>query len=395
MRVRGRETVSEPHAGVLFLEISDGLMKTAYPVRPEVIAFDPYSPGLSIDEIQKRFGLDSVVKMASNENPLGASPVVQSVIREHAGTVFRYVQAGNPALVEAIAAHHGVPPERVVAGNGSDEVIDLLVRVCPTPGLHNVVACKPCFSMYRIQSRLCGVEFRQTPLLEDFSFDWPGLLNAVDENTALVFITTPDNPSGFCPPVKEVEAFAAALPSTCLLVIDEAYMDFCRDQAAFSLLPSYDRFPNLVVLRTFSKSFGLAGIRLGYGIMPVALADAVRGVHMPFSINILAEAAGIAALGDAVFYRATLEAVYSGRQYLSGELTALGCRVFPSEANFLMFQLPESCPYAASEAFERLLERGLIIRPLGSYGLPRHLRVSVGNAEENRFFISLLKEFLH
>lgn len=369
-------------------------MTTLYPIRPEVSAFEPYSPGLSIDEIRSRFGLDSVVKMASNENPLGVSPVVQRVLRDRAGTVFRYAQAGSPLLIEAIAHNLGLPATHIIPGNGSDEVIDLLIRVCPSPGVHNVVACKPSFSMYRIQSRLCGVEFRPVPLMPDFSFDWQGLLGAVDEKTALVFITTPDNPSGYCPMKEQVRAFARQLPQSCLLVVDEAYMDFCPDEERGSLLPEFADIPNLVILRTFSKSYGLAGIRLGYGIMPLALADALRNVHMPFSVNILAEAAGIAALEDETFYEATLAAVRTGRAFLSSELTRLGCEVYPSAANFLMFQLPSDCQQSARGIFETLLSRGLIIRPLDSYGLPRHLRVSVGNAEENILFITLLQECL-
>ena len=366
----------------------------AYPIRPEVLAFEPYSPGLAIDEIRARFNLESVVKMASNENPLGCSPLVQKALKDNAAFAFRYAQSGNPRLVAALAAYHGLPPEHIVPGNGSDEVIDLLIRVCPTPGEHSIVASKPSFSMYRIQSRLCGVEFRTVPLREDFAFDWQGLHAAVDSKTALVFITTPDNPSGYCPPVEEVRAFAESLPPSCLLVVDEAYMDFCRDESAFSLLPSFADFPNLVILRTFSKSFGLAGVRLGYGIMPVPLADRLRSAHMPFSVNILAEAAGITALEDKVFYEETLRVAREGRAFLAAELTALGCRVFPSQANFVMFQLPEPCAMPARQVFENLLSRGLIIRPLSSYGLPGHLRVSVGSPAENHLFITLLREVL-
>lgn len=366
----------------------------AYPIRPEVLAFEPYSPGLSIDEIRERFGLASVVKMASNENPLGTSPLVLQALRGHAAQAFRYVQAGNPSLTKAIAGHHRLDPVHVVPGNGSDEIIDLLVRVCPTPGLHNVVASRPSFSMYRIQSRLCGVEFRAVPLCGDFSFDWEGLLAAVDGKTALVFITTPDNPSGWCPAAADVEAFARKLPSGCLLVVDEAYMDFCGDEASFSLLPRFAEFSNLVILRTFSKSYGLAGLRLGYGIMPEALAGAMRDAHMPFSVNILAEAAGMAALADTVFYESTLAAVSKGRRQLKDGLESLGCTVYPSWANFLMFRLPEAHGRSAFAVFESLLERGVIIRPLKSYDLPDCLRVSVGTEEENRLFLMLLREVL-
>lgn len=363
-------------------------------IRPEVDSFSPYVPGLSIDEIRKKYGLESVVKMASNENPLGVSPVVREVIARAASFAFRYPQSGNPRLVEAIAAHHGLSARSIVVGNGSDEVIDLLCRVCPTPGEHNVVACKPCFSLYGLQSRFCGVEFRQAALKNDFSFDWEGLRSLVDEKTALVFITTPDNPTGWCPERSEVASFARGLPEKCLLVIDEAYMDFCPDEAERSLLGCWNEFDNIIILRTFSKSFGLAGLRLGYGILPEGLAEAIKKVHPPFSVNILAEEAGLAALRDRVFYQATLETVRTGRDFLAGALCDLGCTVYPSKANFIMFTPPEGGRRNAWTIFEWLLARGLIIRPLKSYCLPEYLRVSVGNEEENRLFIKLMTEVL-
>lgn len=364
-------------------------------MRSEVASFSPYVAGLSIDEIREKYGLETVVKMASNEAPLGTSPVVREAVARAASMAFRYPQSGNPRLVKAIAKHHGVPPALVVAGNGSDEIIDLLVRVCPTPGVHNVVANKPCFSLYGLQSRFCGVEFRQAPVKNDFSFDWEALLALVDENTALVFITTPDNPSGWCPQRGDVIRFARALPERCLLVVDEAYMDFCSDEAAHSLLPMREDFDNLVILRTFSKSFGLAGLRIGYGIMPEELAQALMRVHPPFSVNILAEEAALAALSDTAFRELTLETVREGRRYLSKALSELGCKVFPSEANFIMFIPPERGKYNAYRIFENLLAKGLIIRPLKSYGLPDCLRVSVGSEDENRLFISLLSEVLN
>ncbi len=369
-------------------------MPPSYPLRPEVRDFEPYAPGLSIDEIRARFGLESVIKMASNENPLGVSPVVQKRVRDLSASIFRYAQSGTPRLIHALEEYHGLPAGHIVAGNGSDEIIDLLMRCCPSAGVHNVVACKPSFNMYRIQSKLCGVEFRSVPLRADFSFDWQGLLDAVDGSTALVFITTPDNPSGYCPSVAAVEGFARALPPNCLLVVDEAYMDFCRDESAFSLLPRFAEFSNLVILRTFSKSFGLAGIRLGYGIMPTVLAAAMRSIHMPFSVNILAEAAGMAALEDRVFYDATMQTVWRGKTFLTEGLESLGCHVFPSQANFLMFELPGQCEKSAKQVFEELLAQGVIIRPLHSYGLLRHLRVSMGNDEENAVFLREIKKCL-
>lgn len=363
-------------------------------VRPEVEAFTAYEPGLSIDEIKARYGLGDVIKMASNENPLGTSPVVQRVLRDKADMAFRYAQAGTPKLHRAIAAKLGVDVSRVVAGNGSDELIDLIVRVKARPGVDNIIAFDPCFSMYKLQARLCGVELRQAKLREDFTFDWDALLALADENTAVCFVTTPDNPSGYAPPVAELEALARALPPQCLLVLDEAYMEFAEPQAEYSLLSRLEEFPNVAILRTFSKMYGLAGLRLGYGVLPPWLAEYCLRVKLPFSVNILAEEAGIAALSDEVFLSATLDTVREGRAYLTRELEALGCRVWPSQANFFIADLPDAARLDAKGLFQALLERGLILRPLGSYGLPQSLRVSIGNRRENEALVRLLREAL-
>lgn len=363
-------------------------------VRPEILDFTPYSPGLSIDEIRERYGLPQVIKLASNENPLGASPMVQKAIQKNAGLAFRYPQSGNPHLRAALAAHHNVPLEKVTVGNGSDEIIDLLVRTRAVPGKHNIVACDPCFSIYTLQTRLAGVELRQAPVRTDFSFDWNRLRHLVDENTVLVFITTPDNPSGYLPSREDVMDFARTLPKSALLVLDEAYMDFVDDEAAHSMIDFLDEFPNTAVIRTFSKSFGLAGLRVGYGILPEELADYILRIRLPFSVNILAEEAALAALKDTTFRRESLQCVREGRTFLSGALQDLRCVVYPSQSNFLMFSLPPDSGYTAQNVFEALLTRGVIIRPLRSYGLPDKLRVSVGSALENKVFVTALSQLL-
>ena len=359
-------------------------------VRPEMEGFKPYSPGLSIDEIKKRYGLSRVIKMASNENPLGTSPVVQARLASASPLAFRYAQAGSPALSEALAGHLGVPASCVVAGNGSDEIIDLLLRVVARPGVDNVVAFKPCFSIYDVQSRLCGVEFRQAPLAADFSFPFDALLALADENTALVFVTNPDNPSGHACPAGALVELAAKLPPRALLVVDEAYVDFAEPLDTFTMLPYFGEIPNLVILRTFSKMYGLAGLRLGYGVMPEWLADLLLRVKLPFSVNILAEQAGLAALEDDLFVAETLRVVREGRELLTRELTNLGCTVWPSQANFLMFDPPMD----ARTLFEELLRKGVIIRPLASYGMSGKLRVSIGSEEENREFLAKTTEVL-
>ena len=357
-------------------------------VRPEVEAFTPYSPGLSIDEIRERFGLTDIIKLASNEYPLGVSPLAREAVERCAGNLFRYPQSGNLRLVQALAARHGLDPASVVVGNGSDEIIDLLIRIRAAAGAHNVVVCRPSFSLYALQSRLCGVELRSAPLNEDFSFDFEALLELTDADTAIVFITTPDNPSGFCPQASEVRNFAERLPKGCLLAVDEAYLDFAdeREEQSPPVTAS-----NIAVLRTFSKSFGLAGLRLGYGLLPPRLAGYLRRVRLPFSVNILAEEAGLAALRDDVFRAETLRVVRAGRERVTAGLHELGCRVWPSQANFLMFRPPAEGP-GARELFDALLQQGIIIRSLASYGLPALLRVSMGTERENACFLHACKE---
>lgn len=363
-------------------------------LRSEVLGFEPYAAGLSIEEIRERYGLESVIKLASNESPLGVSPLVQKRLKASAGLAFRYPKPDTPRLRNAIAGRMGVDPERVVVGNGSDEIIDILIRVRAVPGRDNVLAFKPCFSMYKVQSKFLGVEFRQVPVEADFTYDLDKLAECVDKNTALVFVTSPDNPSGYAPKAAALEAFARSLPESCLFVVDEAYMDFAEPEEAYSIRTLLDELDNLVILRTFSKAYGLAGLRLGYGLMHPDLADYLMRVRLPFSVNILAEEAGIAAIEDTCFYDATLQVVRSGREWLAAELTAMGCVPKPTQANFLMFTLPDACSSSAKDVFERLLERGIIIRPLGSYGLPDSLRVSIGNEHENRAFIRALGEVL-
>ncbi|GFK95248.1 Histidinol-phosphate aminotransferase [Fundidesulfovibrio magnetotacticus] len=359
-------------------------------LRPEVLEFTPYSPGLSIDEIRERHGLANVIKLASNENPLGASPLVRRVLARRSESVFRYPQSGNPRLVRAIADFHGVDPARIVPGNGSDEIIDLMLRVKARPGVDNVVAFQPCFSIYRLQAKLCGVEMRQAPLRQDFSFPFEELLALCDENTALVFVTNPDNPSGHAVKAAELAYLAKALPPRALLVVDEAYVEFAEPEEEHSVLGRLDSLPNVAVLRTFSKLHGLAGLRLGFGAMPVWLADYLLRVRLPFSVNLLAEAAGMAALEDNHFRLASLEAVRKGRAYLHAELERLGCRPSPSMANFILFTPPTD----AQGVFQALLARGIIIRPLASYGMPACLRVSIGSDPENRAFVQALEEVL-
>lgn len=365
-------------------------MAQEHQIRSDILDFKPYSAGLSIAEIKKKYNLKQVLKLASNENPLGTSPLVQQTIKKYADCVFRYPRPGSPDLREQLAKTISVPQDCLVVGNGSDEIIDLLMRVKPKPRENNVIIFEPSFSIYGLQAKLCGLETRRVPLNHDLSFSFEKLLSRVDQNTSFVFITNPDNPSGYTVKKDDIFYLAERLPKNSLLIVDEAYMDFVEEKEIYSCLADWAQSSNIVVLRTFSKMYGLAGLRIGYAVMPSWLADFTLRIKLPFSVNLLAEQAALTALQDKEFYRATWETVYHQRHYLQKELKSLNCQVYPSQANFIMFRPP----IEAKTIFEKLLARGIIVRTLESYGLNQHLRVSIGMESENKQLIENLREIL-
>ncbi|MEF2145655.1 MAG: histidinol-phosphate transaminase [Desulfovibrionaceae bacterium] len=359
-------------------------------VRERIKDFKPYKPGLTLEDIREKYGVSSVIKLASNENPLGASPLVLKALGRHAAEVFRYPQNHTPRLTAALAERLGVAEDMVVVGNGSDEIIDMLFRVVAEPGQDNVLCYEHSFSMYRMCAALCGLGYRELPRAQGLRLPLKALAEAADKDTALVIVTSPDNPTGLAATANELAALSRALPEGALLVVDGAYAEFARPEEEYELAGRLGELGNVVLLRTFSKAYGLAGMRLGYGVMPSWLASYMRRARIPFTVNLLAEEAGLAALADEVFQAETLRVVLEGRAYLAERLTALGCEVTPSQANFLMFRPPAP----AEEVFEGLLQRGIIVRPLKSFGLPDHIRVNMGTEQENQAFVRALEELL-
>ena len=352
--------------------------------------------GLSIDEIKEKYQLAHVIKMASNENPFGSSKLAKESMVQNVGNAFRYPQAGNPRLVKAIANYYQkkypfISEKQIFAGNGSDEIIDLLFRTLTVPGKHNAVMFKPCFGLYSTQAKVQNCEIRTAPLKEDFSFDFEGLRALIDENTALCFVTSPDNPSGRLADRKELLAFAKSLPETCLLVVDEAYIEFAGKEEDCSIIGELASFENVAIMRTFSKVYGLAGMRIGYIFVPEAVADYLWRIRLPFSINILAQEAAVCALQDEEFKQKTITHTMAERANMAKALQEFGCKVYPSHSNFIMF---EPAVLSAKEVCQKLLERGIIVRALASYGLSHLVRVSIGTAEENTMFLSAMRELL-
>ena len=371
-------------------------MKSELPICEHIKSFEPYVAGLSIDEIKEKYQLAHVIKMASNENPFGSSKLAKESMVQNVGNAFRYPQAGNPRLVKAIANYYQkkypfISEKQIFAGNGSDEIIDLLFRTLTVPGKHNAVMFKPCFGLYSTQAKVQNCEIRTAPLKEDFSFDFEGLRALIDENTALCFVTSPDNPSGRLADRKELLAFAKSLPETCLLVVDEAYIEFAGKEEDCSIIVELASFENVAIMRTFSKVYGLAGMRIGYIFVPEAVADYLWRIRLPFSINILAQEAAVCALQDEEFKQKTITHTMAERANMAKALQEFGCKVYPSHSNFIMF---EPAVLSAKEVCQKLLERGIIVRALASYGLSHLVRVSIGTAEENTMFLSAMRELL-
>lgn len=370
------------------------MMKSLLPICEHIKSFEPYVAGLSIDEIKEKYQLAHVIKMASNENPFGCSKSAQESMVLNVGNAFRYPQAGNPKLVKALADYYQkkypfITEKQIFVGNGSDEIIDLLFRTLTVPHKHNAVMFKPCFGLYSTQAKVQNCEIRTTPLKEDFSFDFEGLRALVDENTALCFVTSPDNPSGRLADRQELLAFARSLPKTCLLVVDEAYIEFAGKEEECSIMGELASFENVAVMRTFSKVYGLAGMRIGYIFVPEIVADYLWRIRLPFSINILAQEAAVCALQDEEFKQKTISHTMAEREKMSRALQDLGCTVYPSHSNFIMFK---PAGISAKEVCQKLLERGIIVRALASYGLAHLVRVSIGTAEENAEFLTQLAD---
>lgn len=360
-------------------------------LRDDLTSLAPYAHAMDEGALRDRYNLTRVVKLGSNESPLGPSPLAVKAMQQAAMDAGRYPQADNSRLLQAIASHAGIPADHLCAGNGGDECIDLLIRVLAKTGKDSILTCRPCFDVYRTQAVVCGVRHLQVPLRADFSLPLQELAATADEHTALVIVTSPDNPSGLVTPREKILELARALPKRTLLLVDEAYVDFCDAPDETTCLPLVEGAENLAVLRTFSKAWGLAGARLGYVAAPLAVADMLRRAQIPFSVNRFAQQGGMAALQDREHYAATVACIREGRAFMAARLAELGCKVLNSQSNFLMF----SPPADAAEVFQGLLEQGILIRALKPTGLPDWLRVTVGVREECELFLHALERLLN
>ena len=346
-----------------------------------------YQPGTPIEEVKRTLKLSSIIKLASNENALGPSPRAVAALRRALGGLHRYPESTCPDLRARVAKHLRVDPASLIFGNGSDEIIVLALRAFVDPG-DEVVVASPTFLIYELQARACGASVTVVPL-RDYRYDLGAMQAAVTAHTKLVFIANPDNPTGTYVTKRKLDAFLRGLPAEAIAFLDEAYYEFAEAPDYPQTLKRVSDRP-LIVTRSFSKAYGLAGLRIGYGIAQPALVAAMEAVREPFNVNSLAQAAAAAALGDTAFLARTQRLIREGRRYLTRELDALKLRSVPSVTNFILIRLG---PGAASVA-QRLLRRGIIVREMSAWKLGGCLRVTIGTMPENRKFILELKRCL-
>ena len=347
----------------------------------------PYTPGKPIEEVERELGIAKAIKLASNENPLGPSPKALAAIQKALPNLNRYPDSHSFYLVRKIAERMAVRPEEILVGNGSDELITLAARAFLDPG-DEVIVADPTFLIYRIVAQLAQATLRIVPS-KQFRYDLVGMRKAVTRRTKIVFIANPDNPTGTYVTKAEVEIFMSDLPEDVIVFFDEAYAELV-DAPDYPDGRKYFQSRPVIVTRTFSKAYGLSGLRVGYGIAQPELIQAMQKVREPFNVNSLAQVAAAAALDDAAHVEATRRLLREQKPILYRALEEAGFTAVPSATNFILFHVGPR----AGELAQALLKRGIIVREMKGWNLPEYIRITVGLPEENRAFITVLKEEL-
>lgn len=358
------------------------------PIPDYIQAIAPYVPGKPIEALAREYGVKDSVKLASNENPLGPSPMAIAAVRDCLDGLHRYPDGAGHRLTCKIARVNGIDPENVVIGNGSDDIIALLVRALVCPG-DRVVVPKPSFLMYAITADAAGAVVDAVPL-RDMTMDLDAMAARITDRTRLVFICNPNNPTGTVVSQAAFDAFMGRVPEGVVVVVDEAYIEFVSTTDCLKTGQVQDLERPLVTLRTFSKAYGLAGLRVGYGIMPAALAEVLHRVRQPFNVNAIAQAAATAALDDHAFLAKSVRLVHDGLGWLYDRIARLGLTCYPTESNFFLIDLGRP----ADEIFQQMLYQGVIVRSMASYGFPTCIRINVGLPSENRRFVEALEAVL-
>ncbi|HUW28554.1 MAG TPA: histidinol-phosphate transaminase [Sulfuriferula sp.] len=354
-----------------------------------VRAIAPYQPGKPIAEVARELGLaeHAIVKLASNENPLGPSPKALAAIDNALADIARYPDGSGFELKAALTRRLGVPADQIVLGNGSNDVLELVARAFLAPGA-SAIFSRHAFAIYALATQAVGAEGIETAAHE-YGHDLDAMLDAIRADTRVVFIANPNNPTGTWLSNPDLLAFLQRVPENVIVVLDEAYGEYLPQDKQSDALAWLQRFPNLVVSRTFSKAYGLAGLRVGYALASHMVADMMNRVRQPFNANSLALAAATAALDDADFIARSYALNQLGMRQITQGVLLMGLDYIPSFGNFLAIRIGN-----ASAMYRRLLEKGVIVRPVGNYAMPEHLRVSIGLAAENTQFLQALESVL-
>ncbi|RSK27423.1 histidinol-phosphate transaminase [Bacillus sp. HMF5848] len=358
-------------------------------VKKQLLNLTPYKPGKPIEDVKREYGLEKIVKLASNENPFGFSNKVKDVLQKQMDSINIYPDGYAAELRNAVAEHLKVSPRQLIFGNGSDEVVQILCRAYLSPSKNTVMA-KPTFPQYKHNAVIEGADIREVTLIEG-AHDLEGMLSAIDENTAIVWLCTPNNPTGVYISEEDLLSFLSRVPNNVVVVVDEAYFEYVVAEDypdSISLLANH---PNLVILRTFSKAYGLAGLRIGYGIASEQLLQSIEPAREPFNTSKLAQAAAIAALSDQAFVNESVLLNHEGLEQFYRFCDQHNLTYYQSQGNFiLMFHNS----FTGDEMFQYLLERGYIVRSGNALGFPHAIRVTVGTAEQNKQFFEILSSML-
>ncbi|MCQ4271909.1 histidinol-phosphate transaminase [Pseudomonas kuykendallii] len=358
--------------------------------QPGVQKLSPYVPGKPVDELARELGLEpaSIVKLASNENPLGPGEKALAAIRAELAELTRYPDGNGFELKSKLAERCRVTAAQVTLGNGSNDILELVARAYLAPGL-NAVFSQHAFAVYPIVTQAVGAEGRSVAA-KHWGHDLPAMLAAIDENTRVVFIANPNNPTGTWFGPAALADFLAKVPERVLVVLDEAYIEYAEGDELPDGLDYLAQYPNLLVSRTFSKAYGLAALRVGYGLSSTEIADVLNRVRQPFNVNSLALSAACAALDDADYLQRSRALNDAGMKQLEQGFRALDLQWIASKANFIAVDLGRD----AAPVYQALLREGVIVRPVGAYGMPNHLRISIGLAEENARCLDALGRIL-
>jgi histidinol-phosphate aminotransferase len=349
----------------------------------------PYPPGKPLEELEREYGISGSIKLASNENAWGPSPKAVEAIKAALLNLHRYPDGSCYYLSRVLAEKIGMRPEEIVFGNGSNEIIGLLIAAFLQPG-EEVITSHPTFLMYQKLVQVQGGVNRVVELDAGMHHNLAAILAEITPQTRMIFLDNPNNPTGTIIDRDDFASFMEKLPEGVLVVLDEAYVDFVVPELRIDVLAYIRQGKPVAALRTFSKAYGISGLRLGYGIMDAEMADYLNRVRQPFNVNSLAQVGGIAALSDEEHYRMTLRKTREGIDWLSREVEKLGCRPMETHTNFFLIDVKGD----GKKLYEHMLHQGVIVRPMQAYGYPNYIRITVGRADENQRFVKALAKSL-